>query len=522
MQLLGLGLDFLWVTRILPRLGNREPIEFTRELLGSKALHLSPPQASIQGEDKLSTRWTNGFAGVNEALFLNLRNPNKLSRRRHVHPAPHFRAIYLWDSAFIAQIWKWWDPEVAGDILRSVVELREGDRLQHFVAEFTKSRLTQPPLLAWSLVRLQPVLEEEHYRELVEALYEPLRDYHLWLYSNRRLDNGLFAWEHPYESGVENAPRFGSRDERELIDTRAVAAPDFSSYMVLKCEALAHLARLIGRKSDAERRDREAALLRKAINLYLWDPDEGLYFDRNVETGSFIRTRTISSLMPLWAGVPDLDQASRLRDHIVAPKSFNTVIPLPSVALDDENFEKDMWRGPVWINTAYAVIQGLQRYGFLEEAADFSFRLCDGVYRSFEHSGRFYEFYDPHGHGVDRLHRKRGNWWKRLTLGAGPVAGFVGWSGLVNSLLIEHLVGINTISDGICIRPQFPDQAAGLTVALSLPIAEATIRLAVLEDRQVRIQFHRRGGAPVTMITQFGKEVRIPISPKERHVEPTS
>ena len=77
-----------------------------------------------------------GFAAVHAALFLNLQTAGTSAKLRYAHPSPALHAIYLWDSAFIAQIWKWWDPEVAFDVLRAVVERRDGDRLQHFAADF--------------------------------------------------------------------------------------------------------------------------------------------------------------------------------------------------------------------------------------------------------------------------------------------------------------------------------------------------------------------------------------------------
>jgi hypothetical protein len=470
------------------------PIE--EALLATKAVHRLPPELDVFSQEGPVESWSRGFASANAALFLNLRNPDALSSARYAQPAPSFRAIYLWDSAFIAQIWKVWDPRVAWDILRSVVEVRRGDRLQHYASGFARSKFTQPPLLAWSLERLEPFVEPEHFHRWCDAVYEPLRAYHAWLYAHRRLPNGLFAWEHPYESGVENAPRFSSRDERRLVDTRDLAAPDFCAYVVLQCEALASIAERLGRDEHAAGYRTQADALRAIVNAYLWDAAEGLYFDREVKSGEFVRTRTIASLLPLWAGIPSRSQAEQLRRHIVDPQAFNTVIPLPSVALNDAAFEKDMWRGPVWVNVAFGVIAGLKRYGFHRDAADLAFRLCDGVYRTFESTGRFNEFYDPEGHGVERLHRKRGNMWKRLTLGARPVSEFVGWSGLVNTLIVETLIGFERTEGRAAIRPRFPSRAAGLRFRLTLPTDELMIELDV-----------RHGGA-VTGRCCIGKDCR--------------
>jgi hypothetical protein len=507
-RLVGFGLYVLLWSKIF---GGGRIRQINLGLLVSKAVEYLPPQLDVRSASAPLDAWSQGFAAVNAALLFNLQKPDVLSPSRYAYPAPAFRAIYLWDSAFIAQIWKLWDPQVAFDILHSVVALREGARLQHYVSDMGGSKFTQPPLVAWSLVGLQPHVGEDAFRRWSNMLYEPLRDYHRWLYAHRQLPNGLFAWAHPYESGVENAPRFGARDERRLIDTTQFAAPDFCAYMVLSGESLSVLAQCLGREQEALEHQREAQNLRELTNRILWDETEGLYFDRGAQSGDFVKSRTIASLLPLWAGIPDARQAERLCRHILDVAAFNTAVPLPSVALNDEAFEKDMWRGPVWLNVAFGVICGLQRYGFYLEAADLAFRLCDGVYRTFWQTGRIYEFYDPEQTGVEELHRKRGNLWKRLTLGAKPVANFVGWSGLVNTLLIETLFGLRNGPRGLQATPRFPPQAEGLAFSLTLPRHELLIELTIVPEAGVAgssrgpkgtLPFHAKFGETVFLETQ--------------------
>ena len=462
-------------------------------VLSLKSVEHLPPKLTVTAAHENGTRWSEGFGAVNGALFSNLRATGQGSATRHAHPAPSFRAVYLWDSAFIAQIWKWWDPDVAWDILQSVIDARHGDRLQHFISDFARSSFTQPPLIAWSLEELCRLAGPEQSRRWIHHSYEPLRRYLDWLNDHRRLPNGLYAWAHPYESGVENAPRFSTRDERLLDDTTKLAAPDLCAYVVLKCEALAGLARQIGRDDEAAALDDEADAIRARVNAELWDAEEGLYFDRDVESGTLVRSRTIASLLPLWAGIPDRAQAEQLVGHITDPASFNTVIPLPSVSIGDPAFEKDMWRGPVWLNTAFAVIAGLKRYGLHDVAADFAYRLCDGVYRTFEHTGHFHEFYDPERYDTVELHRKRGNRWKQLTLGSKPVTGFVGWSGLVNTLVVEVLFGLERNAEGLVMTPRFPPAASGLDWSLLLPQFDLDIRLSVEPGGDVRGAWSREG-----------------------------
>lgn len=59
------------------------------------------------------------------------------------------------------------------------------------------------------------------------------------------------------------------------------------------------------------------------------------------------------------------------------------------------------WRGPVWININWLLIEGLARYGYTEHAA----HLCRTVRLLVERNG-FYEYYHPYtgeGHGSEQF-----------------------------------------------------------------------------------------------------------------------
>jgi hypothetical protein len=122
------------------------------------------------------------------------------------------------------------------------------------------------------------------------------------------------------------------------------------------------------------------------------------------------------------------------------PTSFNSTIPLPTVALDDRSSSNDMWRGPVWINVSYMIIRGREAYGFHEDAAPLAFATVDGVFRTYANTAGVWEFHDAERFDIARLERKRGELLKRVTLGSKPVPHY-GWSVMVNTRLVEYLVG---------------------------------------------------------------------------------
>lgn len=467
-------LDLLVWSRVFAARRNIGRLEITEGMLERKGVAFRQPSLCVTGRAGCE-HWEPGFRAVYDLLFANLRNPDVVSPHRYGVPGPAFTGVYLWDSAFIAQVWAPWDLEVARDCIRSVVALRDGDRLQHVVSDFVRSGFTQPAVVAWSAVRLAErtireggSMPDKASLAFVREIFEPLVAYNGWLNKHRRCANGLYFWDHPYESGVENAPRFSSRDEKTLADTRHLAAPDMSSYLAMQCEALARMAGWLGREEEREHFTAELIRIRKAMNAILWSDDDGLYYDAYPD-GSHIKSRTIASLIPLEAGAPDADRARRLLAHITDPAGFGSTMPLPSVALNDPDFARDMWRGPVWLNTAYLVVCGMERYGFAQEAAEAAWRLCDAVYRGIENENQVYEFYDPEHFHTQLLHRKQGNRWKAITLGSGPQKEFVGWSGLVNTLLVDTLLGARPGEDGQTQqRPNLPEQAAGLDFTLTL------------------------------------------------------
>lgn len=383
--------------------------------------------------------WQSAFDDTHRLLCKNLKTPNAFFRGYRARPATPFRAAYLWDTAFITQIWRHWDTRIAQELLDYVFRFqRTSGMIHHAIAEILvkplPQRATQPPLLSWATWR---VFEKSQDHTWLESAYPKLKKYQDWLRLERRHPDGLYFWHDPYESGIDNSPRFANRDESFFDDTRQMAAVDMSSYIVLSLEAMENIAEELGFHDDALAFNQEREALKATINARLWDAVSGSYHDWDYRKEDFIRVHTISDLTPLVAGIPNEAQAALMVSRIMDPAKYNTLIPFPSVARDEKIFVKDMWRGPVWVNMAYLGILGMDRYGYRAEASELAHRLAGGVYATWETEGSIFEFYDPDRTDIHELHRKKGNWWKKLTLGSKPVKDFVGWSGLVNALLQE-------------------------------------------------------------------------------------
>ena len=386
-------------------------------------------------------------------------------------------------------MWRYWDVETAGRILKPLFKKQsENGRIPHYVAPFNISKLTQPPLLAWAVNNLNVSLEY-----LIEV-YPILKEFNKWLYENRQLDSGLFFWEHSYESGIDNHPRFTDRTEKVKEDLTKLAAVDLNSYMALQNTVLIEIAKKIENISenkqeileDIKNYEDKNKILIELIQKYLWDEQYGLYFDFDFNKNQRIEINMITSFFPLIADIPNEHQVTLMIKHLKNNYEYDTKIPLPTVARNDKNFEKDMWRGPVWINVAYLVIKGLEKKQKYKLSGNLAYKLVRGVYETLKNEGSFYEFYDPDRYDLKELSRKKGNLYKRLTLGKKPVKNFIGWTGLVNSLLIESVIGFD-INEKV-IQPRLHDELKGKNMVLGFPSESFELEISYGSEKSITIR----------------------------------
>ena len=473
----------------------------TGSIKARKGVAHPSPALTVSGP-RFASYWPKGFHDLYATMLSNLHMPNPFYPHRYAWPSPAFPGAYLWDTAFISQAWRPWDPATADEIDQTVLDHQAPDgRLLHFASPFSKSEYTQPPVLAWAVWENY---QWSRNKKFLAGAYETLKKYNAWLYANRRQAGGLFFWAHPYESGIDNSPRFGGSNEHDYRDMKTLAAVDLCSYIVRQNESLSAMAQELGREEERAFYTRRAEELRALIDAKLWDEETGLYYDLDTATGKLVKIKTIASLFPMLAGVPGPERAARMRDHVMNPDEFNTPFPLPSVALDDPTFQKDCWRGPVWINTAYMAIMGMERYGYRAEAAELAFGVADGVFRNYKITHQFVEFYDPVLDGFGDLHRKRGNLYKKLTLGDKPKPRFAGWTALANTIVIENLIGLHCNAGAFSLRPNFPPAAAGASFTLDVPGYGMTIKMDVGE-----------GGATKGSVMVGGKETKFDLKSGE-------
>lgn len=312
------------------------------------------------------------------------------------------------------------------------------------------SGITQPPLLAEAIVTIGKQLKADERRKWYRKVWPNLLAYHEWLYRERNPHaEGLVVLIHPWETGLDNTPPWVEMMDRhqkplwiKLVeashldsiieklrrDTRQVS-PD-ERMTTLESLMLYNVARRLRRKhydtnrilmrshfiiedlffnsiliranqhlkdiAEDIRQEIPATTLTymhkatKAINE-LWDEETNMFYSRSFIVRELVKIPTISTLLPLYSGVISKSKAKKLVEQLANDEVFGAKYPVPSVPLNSPYFNhRRYWQGPTWINTNWLIIDGLERYGFHEEAKQLRNTCIELVHKS-----GFSEYFSP-------------------------------------------------------------------------------------------------------------------------------
>jgi glycogen debranching enzyme len=160
-------------------------------------------------------------------------------------------------------------------------------------------------------------------------------------------------------------------DINKILDHSMFAIEDlaFNSILVRANTHLNDIAKAI-REELPEELDKRMHKTEKALEQ-LWDPYSGQYYSRDFITHRLLKTPTIATLLPLYAGTISQERADQLVKRLLENEHvFGTAYPVPSVPVNSFWFQpKRYWQGPTWVNMNWLIIDGLKRYGFKDHAA---------------------------------------------------------------------------------------------------------------------------------------------------------
>lgn len=314
----------------------------------------------------------------------------------------------------------------------------------------TTTGITQPPMLAEAVVQVGQKMAWPERRSWYKLMYPALLAYHEWLYDERDPHKeGLVLLIHPWEIGLDNTPPWMAEMHEHLLplwirliekthldtvinlfrrDTRSVPIDErfstiealglydiqrrllrkaydinkildhslfaiedlaFNSILIRANQHLSDIAESL--KHDLpEELTKQMHKTEKALEQ-LWEPYSGQYYSRDFITHRLLKTPSIATLLPLYAGTITHERANQLVKLIENELGFGPAYPVPSTPLNSTWFHpKGYWQGPSWVNTNWLIIDGLKRYGFKDHAK----ALTESTLEMVERSGSS-EYFDP-------------------------------------------------------------------------------------------------------------------------------
>ncbi|MGP1382561.1 MAG: trehalase family glycosidase [Thainema sp.] len=215
-----------------------------------------------------------------------------------------------------------------------------------------------------------------------------VEDYDVNLYYDRdrnQLTNLFFKGDRAMrESGLDPTNRFGPFSV-DIIHY----APVCLNVLLYQMERdIAEINDILDHK-DAWISWRDRAIKRRAlINQFLWDEEQGQYYDYNFRTGQHRYYDYITTFYPLWVGIANPQQAKRVVENL---HKFEC----PGGLRTSTTVTGNQWDAPFgWAPLNWIAIEGLRRYGYEEEAKRIAGKFISLLVKEFKRTGTLLEKYD--------------------------------------------------------------------------------------------------------------------------------
>lgn len=280
--------------------------------------------------------------------------------------------LYDWDQYFegIVQFYAGWETRYMQNAIKIYLFYQKEDGFSQRAIqngysgeedyEMVKPFLSQLALICYAKDNNLGWVDEDIFIRLGKSL-----DY--WLFVRDPNKNGLSKWRSSIETGMDDQHERGGKWRSDYCE-----GVDLNCYLYRECMAYAKICEYKNRKDLMQKYRNYAEEKRKAVQT-MWDDQDGIYYDKDERDGSTIRVKSVSCLLPLWAGIANPDQARRMiYEHILNPNEFWRPYPLPALAATEAGYspthlEGDIgcnWRANTWVPTNYMVMHGLMDYGY--------------------------------------------------------------------------------------------------------------------------------------------------------------
>jgi hypothetical protein len=140
----------------------------------------------------------------------------------------------------------------------------------------------------------------------------------------------------------------------------------------------------------------------RSIRERLYNPVHTIFDAYDIRESKLLELETASGFLPLFGGAASPDQALHIYEYLNS-RSFcalhqGNCFTIPSYDTQKEGFRREnYWRGPVWININWMLLQGLRRYGFNQKADSLARDILQLPIRF--GFNEYYDSFDGRGYG---------------------------------------------------------------------------------------------------------------------------
>jgi putative isomerase len=316
--------------------------------------------------------------------------------------------IFDWDTFFAATMASLGDRDLA--YADAIETLRESTQ-EGFVPNYARAGnwksfdRSEPPVGAITVLGLYRKFSDLWF---LDQTFPALLHWNRWWTQHRDLD-GYLTWgsdgENPpgdlddasrgtrtgaiLESGLDNSPMYDDAAFDKKTHLLQIADVGLMSMYIADCDALAEIADLLHKSSEAHELRERAHHYRQTLET-LWNPEAGIFLNKDLRTGQFSHRLSPTNFYPLLAHAATPTQAASMVDrHLLNPEEFWGEWVIPSIARDDPAFkDQNYWRGRIWGPMNYLVYLGLENYDLAKvrnEFADKSYALFLKEWREHGH-----------------------------------------------------------------------------------------------------------------------------------------
>ena len=197
--------------------------------------------------------------------------------------------------------------------------------------------------------------------------------------------DGFLEYQRDSDVGLLNQGWKDSTDSVRFRDGRIAESPialvEVQGYAVDARRRTAELARQLGHPGEADRLEREADTLRRALRDRYWLPDRGFFAEALDGKKRPVDALTSNPGHLLWAGAVDAEDAARIAGTLLGEEMFSGY-GVRTMGSGEGGFNPVSYHdGSVWPHDNALFLAGLVRYGLRDHATRLTVALLSALAR---------------------------------------------------------------------------------------------------------------------------------------------